>query len=116
MNGHEIATDIFIWIGVITAALSALALPLSTELYDRLHYMAPVADISAIAILIAILLQEGWGQAFLKMLLICVVLVIMNAVLAHATARASRVRRRGHWTSQPDEQIRIAGHQQRRGE
>lgn len=116
MTGHEMATEVCVWIGVVTAALSALALPLSTELYDRMHYMAPVADISAIAILVAIVLQEGWGQASAKMLFICLVLVIMNAVLSHATARAARFRRFGQWTPQPGEQIRGAAKDEHRQE
>lgn len=105
-TAREIATDVFLWIGVATAAFAACALPLSTEFFDRLHYMAPVADVSAVCILIAIVLQEGWGQAAVKMIFICVVLILMNAVLAHVTARAARVRNFGHWTPRPDEQIR----------
>ena len=106
MNAHEIAIQVFLWIGVGTAVYSALALPLSTELFDRIHYMAPVADVSAVFIFIAIVLQEGWGQAAIKMGFICIVLILMNAVLAHATASAVRIRRLGHWTPDPDEQIR----------
>lgn len=105
MTGH-LAIPIFVWIGVVITALSCLSLVLSIELLDRLHFMAPVANVGAVAILIAIVLQEGWGQALVKMLLICAVLIIMNAVLAHATARAARVREFGSWTPRPDEHIR----------
>ncbi len=105
MTAHQIFIDIFLWSGVITAALSAIALPLSPEFLDRLHYMAPVADVSAVLIVIAVVMQEGWGQAAFKVILICVVLIIMNAVLAHATARAARVREFGHWNPQPHEKI-----------
>lgn len=108
MNGHEIATSIFLWIGVIVAVLSSVCMVLSTELLDRLHYMAPVANVGATAILVAIVLQEGWGQAAVKTLLISAVLIIMNAVLAHATARAARVREFGTWAPNPEEQIRQA--------
>ncbi len=105
MSAHQIVIDVCLWTGVITAAFSAVALPLSPELLDRLHYMAPVADVSAVLILIAVLAQEGWGQAVFKVILIWAVLVIMNAVLAHATARAARVREFGHWNPQPHEKI-----------
>jgi multisubunit Na+/H+ antiporter MnhG subunit len=108
LTPREITTDVFLWIAVVTAALAACALPLSTEFFDRLHYMAPVADVSAVCLLVAVVLQEGWGQAAVKMIFICIVLILMNAVLAHVTARAARVRNLGHWTPQPDEQIRGA--------
>lgn len=109
MSGLEITSGVFLWIGVAIAAISSITLVFSTELFDRLHYMAPVANVAAVAIFVAVLLQEGWGQGSMKMLLICAVLIIMNAVLAHATARAARVREFGTWTPQTDEQIRGAG-------
>ncbi len=105
MSVHQIVLDTFLWAGVISAAFAAIAFPISPQLLDRLHYMAPVADVSAVLILIAVIMQEGWHQAAFKTALICVVLVIMNAVLAHATARAARVREYGHWNPQPHEQI-----------
>ncbi len=109
LTPREITTEVFLWIGIVTAALAACALPLSTEFFDRLHYMAPVADVSAICVLVAVVLQEGWGQAAVKMIFICIVLILMNAVLAHVTARAARVRNLGHWKPQPDEQVRGVG-------
>ncbi len=109
LTPRETLTDVFLWAGVITAVLAACSLPLSTEFFDRIHYMAPVADVSAICVLVAVVLQEGWGQAAVKMIFICIVLILMNAVLAHVTARAARVRNMGHWTPQPHEQLRSAG-------
>jgi multisubunit Na+/H+ antiporter MnhG subunit len=104
----EVTTEVFLWVGVITAAVAAWLLPLSTKFFDRLHYMAPVADVSAVCLLVAVVLEEGWGQAAVKMIFISVVLILMNAVLAHVTARAARVRNLGHWTPQANEQIRGA--------
>ncbi len=112
MSVHQIVLDCFLWTGIISALLAAIAFPLSPHLLDRLHYMAPVADVSAVLILVAVIMQEGWHQAAFKTALICVVLVIMNAVLAHATARAARVREFGHWNPQPNENIEGLGRPQ----
>lgn len=109
LTPRQTLTDVFLWLGVITAVLASCSLPLSTEFFDRLHYMAPVADVSAICVLVAVVLQEGWGQAAVKMIFICIVLILMNAVLAHVTARAARVRNMGYWTPRPDEHVRSAG-------
>lgn len=82
--------------------------------YERMHFMAPVSTVAVTAILIAIVVQEGWGQATIKMGLILLALLFTNAVLAHATARAARVRDLGHW--QPAEGEKIAGLEQIGGE
>jgi multisubunit Na+/H+ antiporter MnhG subunit len=113
LTPREITSDVFLWIGVVSAAFAACSLPLSTEFFDRLHYMAPVADVSSVCLLVAVVLHEGWGQAAVKMIFICIVLILMNAVLAHVTARAARVRDLGHWAPQPDEQIQGAGQGER---
>ncbi len=105
MTGHGWAIDILLWIAVGTTIWCVLGMLLMKEMFEKLHYMATVATISAIAIVIAVVLQEGWGQAAFKAILVFVVGCIMNAVLTHATARAARVREFGHWNPQPHEKI-----------
>jgi multisubunit Na+/H+ antiporter MnhG subunit len=63
-----------------------------------------VTTISAFSILVAVVIQEGWGQATLKTIFVCLVLLLINAVVTHATARAARVRSLGHWSADPREQ------------
>ncbi len=100
-----IAVEVLLAIAVVTALLCCLGLLVMPDFYERLHYMASVTTVSAFAVLIAVVIQEGWGQATIKTILVCLVLLLINAILTHATARAARVRALGHWTPDPSENI-----------
>ncbi len=80
-----------------SAALTALGVLLSLDVYERLHYLAPAATIGVVCVAAAIVLQEGLDQAGIKAILTGAVLFVVNPILTHATARAARVRQFGHW-------------------
>jgi monovalent cation/proton antiporter MnhG/PhaG subunit len=104
------AVEIVLATGIVIALVCCLAVAVMKNHYERLHFMAPVSTVSVTLILIAVIVEEGWGQAAIKMVLILLALVFTNAVLAHATARAARVRDLGHW--QPAEGEKIEGLEQ----
>jgi multisubunit Na+/H+ antiporter MnhG subunit len=106
MTSRQVAMEVLLWVASITTALCCLGVAVMKDLFEKLHYMGTVATIAAFTLLGAVLLQEGWGQAGTKMILICGVTFLMNAVLTHATARAARVRKLGHWTPDPEEHIK----------
>jgi monovalent cation/proton antiporter MnhG/PhaG subunit len=93
----QIAIDVLLAIGAVTTVLSAIALPTRKDLYERLHYLGPPATIGIGCFTLAILLDKHFSQTGLKALIVCVVLLFMNAILTHATARAARVRQFGRW-------------------
>ncbi len=105
MNAATIAVEVLLAVAVIIALLCCLGVLLMQNLYERLHYMSSVTTVAAFCIVLAVAIEEGWGQATIKSVLVFVVLLLMNAVLTHATARAARVRSLGHWTPDPDENI-----------
>jgi monovalent cation/proton antiporter MnhG/PhaG subunit len=67
------------------------------DVYRRLHYLAPAATIAVAAVALAILIEEGFGQAGIKAILTAAVLFVMNPILTHATARGARTHERGRW-------------------
>ncbi len=105
MSASTVAVEVLLAIAVVVALLCCLGMLLMKDLFERLHYMASVTTVSAFCILVAVVIEEGWGQATIKTILVFVVLLLMNAVLTHATARAARVRTLGHWTPDPGEHI-----------
>ena len=107
MNAATIAVEVLVWVSVATCLICCLGLVVMEDIFERLHYMATVSTISTVALLIAVVIEQGWGQAAIKMSLIVLVLFLMNAVLTHATARAARVRNLGQW--QPAEGEKIEG-------
>jgi monovalent cation/proton antiporter MnhG/PhaG subunit len=86
-------------VGVAASLLSCVGLLVMRDVFDRLHYSAPVATVGAGAIGLAVLVEEGVAPQAIKALLMVFLVVVTNAVLTHATARAARMRQFGHWVA-----------------
>jgi multisubunit Na+/H+ antiporter MnhG subunit len=69
---------------------------------QALHYLALPTGAGAIFLVVAVVLETGWGATAAKMIAISAILIVTNAVGAHAAARAFRVRKLDHW--QPREE------------
>lgn len=110
MSAGAIAVESLLAVSAAAVWVGCLGVVAMRNQYERLHFMAPMSTVSVAAILAAVVVQEGWGQAAIKMSLILLALVFTNAVLAHATARAARVRDLGQW--QPCEGEKVAGLEQ----
>ncbi len=85
------ARDALLFAGVAFTLVCCLGLLVLDDFYQRLHLLAPVSSVGAGLIVAAIILRERWGQATMKALFCLLVLLLMNAVLSHVTARAGRV-------------------------
>lgn len=110
MSAGAIAVESLLAVSAAAVWVGCLGVVAMRNQYERLHFMAPMSTVSVAAILAAVVVQEGWGQTAIKMSLILLALVFTNAVLAHATARAARVRDLGQW--QPCEGEKVAGLEQ----
>lgn len=86
------------WIG----ALGTWRMPRPTQ---ALHYLALPTGIGAIFLTVAVVLKTGWGSFSAKTIAICAVLIVTNAVGAHATARAIRARQLDHWEGREQEGV-----------
>lgn len=86
------------WIGVI-------GMWRMREPMQALHYLSVPACLGSFLLAIAVFVQTGSSQASWKTVLICLVLLAINSVVAHATARAFRTRELGHWEPQAEEGI-----------
>jgi len=105
----EIAVAVLLALSLAVALFSCIGLTFVRGYFNRLHYLAPVTTVSTTLLLAAVVVKYGWSQAAIKMFLIWGVLLLINSVLTHATARAARVRKLGHWTPDPKENIPGAG-------
>lgn len=105
MSAADIAVAIALAVCVVSALICCLGIVVLDDFFDRLHYMATVTTVSSFSLLVAVVVKEGWGQATIKTILVAMVLLLINAVLTHATARAARVRELGHWQPAPEEHI-----------
>ena len=89
---------IFCWLGV-------LGMWRMREPMQALNYLSLPACGATALLTIAVFLQTGNTQAAWKTLLICVVLLAINSVVTHATARAFRSRELGHWQPRPGDPV-----------
>lgn len=78
------------WIGV-------LGMWRMKEPMQALHYLSLPATAGALLLAVAVLVDRGIGETFWKTLLIAAILLGINSVVTHATARAFRARQLGHW-------------------
>lgn len=105
MSAANIAVEVLLGITVAVAWLSCVGMLVMDDVLDALHYLAPVTTVASFALLAAVVVAEGAGQAVMKTILICIVLLLINAVLSHATARAYRIREKGDWKPETGESI-----------
>lgn len=82
---------------VLLCWLGVLGMWWMREPMQALHYLSLPATAGAILLTIAVLLSQGLAQAFWKVVLISAILLASNSVVTHATARAFRARKLGHW-------------------
>ena len=75
--------------------VGALGMVRMREPIQALHYLSLPASVGVVALAAAVWVEKGPGQLSLKTTLIAGVLLAINSVTAHATARAFRVREMG---------------------
>lgn len=75
--------------------------------YQRLHYIAPPAFLSAILITIAIFLQRGLKPESFKALFTTLILIAMNSLVTHAAARAYRIAEETDWKPKEGDEVPI---------
>lgn len=93
---HPIAESILLAIVVLAAWIGVLGMLRMREPTQALHYLSLPA-VGAIVLTVAVFVETGPSQASWKTLAICFMLLAVNSVVTHATARAFRGRELGHW-------------------
>ncbi|GAA4601297.1 hypothetical protein GCM10023195_03100 [Actinoallomurus liliacearum] len=84
-------STVLIWAGVAVAALSAIRLVLTRDLFARLHFIGPVTVLAAPLVVAGLALRtwSSWHDVF-KLVLIGLLLIGTGPATVVATARARR--------------------------
>lgn len=101
------AVRILLSAGTVAVTIGSLGILMGRTVFDRLHYAGLISSVGTMCMVAAVVIAEGWSQAGTKALLIGLLILFMNPVLAHATARAARVRQYGKLMPEPEERIRF---------
>ncbi len=110
MTHHPILTGILLGLAVGLAIICSFGMAIMRDAFQRLHFSASIVSLSFPLVVVAVFLEESQTQARLKVVLIALLLFCLNAVLTHATAKATRIRKAGHWQISRDEKIPLQGH------
>lgn len=96
MSGTETIVAALLAVAVVVQLLSVLGIVVARDVYDRLHFAGPASIFTPILIAIAVAIDFGpVSQAGIKSALTALIIAGFGPVLAHATARAARIRERG---------------------
>jgi monovalent cation/proton antiporter MnhG/PhaG subunit len=90
----NVVRDVLIVVGVVGEVLCCVGLVVVRDVYDRLHYAMAASAVPPFLVAAAVIVEEDWTQPGLNALLIAVALFLVSPVLAHATARVARTRRK----------------------
>lgn len=97
--------EVLVYAAVTIALLSAWLMLRMRDEYQMMHFMGPPASVSIVLLTIAIFLHQGAKPESFKALFICGVLIAMNTVVTHATARAFRLRAVRNWRPREGEEV-----------
>lgn len=94
---HSLAIDVLLGIVIFACWLGVLGMLRMRRPVQALHYLTLPATIGVIALTIAVVVESGASPVSFKTALIAIILLAINSVVTHATARAFRTREVGHW-------------------
>ncbi len=97
MTLHAILLDVLLSFTVLACWIGVLGMLRMKTPTQAMHYLALPAAIGMIALTIAVFVETGASSTSFKTLLVAIVLLAINSVVTHATARAFRTRELGHW-------------------
>jgi multisubunit Na+/H+ antiporter MnhG subunit len=103
-----VAIQVLVYVAVGVALLSSWLMLRMKDEYQMMHFMSPPASVSVILVTLAIFLQRGRKAESFKAVFITIVMLMMNSVVTHATARAFRIRESGKlWRPQEGQEVTI---------
>jgi monovalent cation/proton antiporter MnhG/PhaG subunit len=96
LSGTEILVAALLAIGVALELTSVLGVLVGSNVYARLHFTGPASTFTPLALAIAVVIHYGpFSQAGVKSTMVAALIVLLGPALAHATARAARIRQKG---------------------
>ena len=88
-----IVTDVLSWVllvgGGVLIVSGAVGLLRFPDFYTRLHAVSVTETLATWSILLGLILQAGFGQAALKLMLIWVIMLFTGPTATHALAKAA---------------------------
>jgi multisubunit Na+/H+ antiporter MnhG subunit len=94
---REIIADVLLGLAVVIVFGSAVGILAMRDVYQKLHFVTPVALVAPFIVGLAVLAQSGLTEDTAETCLALVFIMIAGPYLSHATIRAARIRETGDW-------------------
>jgi multisubunit Na+/H+ antiporter MnhG subunit len=99
---RNIIIDVLLGAAVVLTLASAVGVLVMRDVYQKVHFVTPVALIAPLLVGLAILVESGWAVNSSLIWLALAFFVVGGPFLSHATIRAARIRDNGDWRGGPD--------------
>jgi monovalent cation/proton antiporter MnhG/PhaG subunit len=106
MSWKAALIDLLLGLSVLVQLVSAVGLLAMPNLYDRLHFLAPAGMLAPVLVAGAVVTTESLDHQGIIVVLLAIFFAVFQPVVAHATARAARIREHGDWRPRDDERVR----------
>lgn len=94
---RTVVIDALLALAVVVVLFSSIGLVVMKDVYQRVHYVTPIAVLAPFLVAVAVTIRQGWdentGQTWMAVALV----LIMAPVISHATMRTARIRDTGDW-------------------
>lgn len=97
MTIRDAFVDVLLALAVLLVLASSLGVLLMRDVYQKLHFLTPMATLAPVLVALAVLAQEGYSENTVQTWLTLFFLVVAGPVVSHATIRAARIRDTGDW-------------------
>ena len=104
---RTVAVDVLLGLTVVCVWLGCMGMVRVRRPIQGLHFVGLPGAMGTMLLSAAMFLQEGSTVLSWKTLLIAIVMLGINSVVAHATARAFRVREVGHWEHRRGDDVEL---------
>lgn len=94
---RDVVVDVLLALAVLLVLASSLAVLLMRDVYQKLHFVTPVALVAPVLVALAVLVAQGYSENTAQTWLALFVLVVSSPLVSHATIRAARLRDTGDW-------------------
>ncbi|HZU78531.1 MAG TPA: monovalent cation/H(+) antiporter subunit G [Acidimicrobiales bacterium] len=101
---QSVVVDVLLALAVLVVFLSSLGVLLMRDVFQKLHFVTPAALVAPVLVALAVTVEQGWSSNTTQTWLALLFVATTGPVLAHATARAARVRQQGDWRG-PDDPV-----------
>ena len=105
MTPSTIAQAVLLTVVVVLCWVGVLGMWRMRDATQALHFITVPAAVGTVALTVAVFLATGYSATAWKTLLITAIMIALNSVGMHASARAFRARELGHWEPRDGEQF-----------